>query len=137
MIFFSALKGERQKCEEQLRKCRYLVKAAPAIVLDQHEEVIASSQQLCGQMIDLPLKPIMRPVIEVPRPPVVDTQLIDTVWDCIKPKFGTCEEEDVKQEEGMEEDNEEVGDVELAIEVEEFAIKEESTEQQFPSVCLD
>ena len=101
---YSALAEKQKSCEEQLRNCRCLIKSPPAMVLDQHHEVIASSKQLCGDMANLPLAPIMRPVIEVPKNRTV-TALVDLMWEKIEPRFGPSEEE--KEEKEVEEQEEE------------------------------
>ena len=83
------------------------------MVLDRHQEVIASSKQLCGEMADLPLAPIMRPVIEVPKDLTV-TALVDLMWEKIEPRFGPSEEEE--EEEEKEEVEEEQGEEKKVLE---------------------
>ena len=102
---YSALAEKQKSCEEQLRNCRCLIKSPPAMVLDQHQEVIASSKQLCGEMADLPLAPIMRPVIEVPKNLTV-TALVDLMWEKMEPRFGPSEEEEEEEKEEAEEEEE-------------------------------
>ena len=108
--FFSALEETRKDCEEQLRSCRSLSRASPAAVLIEHKVVIDTCQQLCGQMADQPLKPIVKPVVQCPRLPAVSA-LVNPVWARIEAMFGQNEEE-------VEEDEEEVKDREKLILVE-------------------
>ena len=64
---YSALAEKQKSCEEQLCNCRCLIKSPPVMVLDQHQKVIASSKQLCGEMADLPRGSDNEAVIEVPK----------------------------------------------------------------------
>ena len=106
-----ALEETKKDCEEQLHSCRSLSKATPAAVLTEHKVVLDTSQQLCGQMADQPLKPIVKPIIQCPRLPAASA-LVNPVWTQIEAMFGQNEEE-------VEEEEEEVKDREKMVELEE------------------
>ena len=65
-------------------------------------------------MADLPLAPIMRPVIEVPKNLTV-TALVDLMWEKMEPRFGPSEEEEEEEKEEAEEE-EEQGEEKEAVE---------------------